>query len=148
MKRRIERGIIHIALIGEIEGGLGSGQEIDETITPIGHLTTQDSVELTQSLASLRFCLRIDEICRTLDGGQVHPTVLHGTSAERTRFGRYGIRDEQQARAMTAERTARPPWEVEFGHIFAGERRRSRHPRHEGGIEWFAGRGFAESPKR
>ena len=147
MKRRIERGIIHIALIGEIEGGLGSGQEIDETITPIGHLTTQDSVELTQSLASLRFCLRIDEICRTLDGGQVHPTVLHGTSAERTRFGDMASgMSSKRGHDSGAHREA--TMEVEFGHIFAGERRRSRHPRHEGGIEWFAGRGFAESPKR
>ena len=56
-----------VALVGEVEGGFGAGQDIEEGGAPALDLPAERTVELPQSLASLRLGLGVDQVGEALD---------------------------------------------------------------------------------
>ena len=85
-ERRPDQVLRHVGLVREVDPRLDQRQRLDQPRAPHLRLSRQASVELAKRLAALRLGLRIDEVGKSLDGGQVDAAVREGAARELARL--------------------------------------------------------------
>ncbi len=119
-------------LVGKIDLGFDQRRRFDQPGAPALIERAERALGLAQRLAALALGLGVHQIGQALGFGQVELAVLEGAAGELARLGGRARRRLCKASLDHRGDHRRPAMDVQFGHILAGEARRTRETKAPG----------------
>ena len=130
MKRRTNKVLRHVGLIGEVDPRLDQRQRLDDLAPPCFRLVADEALELAIGLTALRRCFGRNQISQALHLRQIKPPVDEGAPRELARFGHAAVFDPAQDAEQGGDHRL-PAMDLNLGHVLAGLAVRAGKPKRQ-----------------